>query len=236
MKKQARVPPPVRKTKVLLIDDHPIMRAGLAERINHEADMEVCGEAGTAIEAMEAIGRTNPDVAIVDISLGDSHGLGLIKDIRIRYPTLAMLVFSMHDESLYAERALHAGARGYVMKQEASQTVLNAIRRVLLGDIHLSAEMTRKLLGGIAGGRQVTRAATVADQLSDREYEVFELIGRGFGTMEIARILRLSAKTISAHRQHIKQKLGLPDGAALLRHAIRWISDGDTGRTPGQPV
>ena len=232
MKKQARVPPPVRKTKVLLIDDHPIMRAGLAERINHEADMEVCGEAGTAIEAMEAIGRTNPDVAIVDISLGDSHGLGLIKDIRIRYPTLAMLVFSMHDESLYAERALHAGARGYVMKREAPRTLLEAIRHVLQGDIFLSTEMTRKLLGGIAGGRQPTRAATVADQLSDREYEVFELIGRGFGTMEIARMLRLSAKTISAHRQHIKQKLGLPDGAALLRHAIRCISDGDTG----QPV
>ena len=231
MKKQAQQPPSVRKTKVLLIDDHPILRSGLAERINHEADMEVCAEAGTAFEAMELIGRTNPDVAVVDISLGDSHGLGLIKDIKIRYPKLVMLVFSMHDEALYAERALHAGARGYVMKQEAPQTVINAIRRVLLGDIYLSADMTRKLLGNIASGRQVTQAATVADQLSDREYEVFELIGRGFGTTEIARMLHLSAKTISAHRQHIKQKLGLPDGAALLRHAIRCISDGDSGKT-----
>jgi DNA-binding NarL/FixJ family response regulator len=231
MKKQSRVPPRAQKTKVLLIDDHPIMRAGLAERINHEADMEVCGEAGSAFEAMQAIGSKTPDVAIVDISLGDSHGLGLIKDIRIRYPKLAMLVFSMHDEALYAERALHAGARGYVMKQEAPQNLLNAIRRVLLGDIYLSEEMTRKLLGGIAGGREVKRAATAADQLSDREYEVFELIGRGFGTTEIARMLHLSAKTVSAHRQHIKQKLGLADGGALLRHAIRCISDADSGRS-----
>jgi DNA-binding NarL/FixJ family response regulator len=235
MKKQAQLPRPVRKTKVLLIDDHPILRAGLAERINHEADMEICAEAGTAFEAMQAIAQTNPDVAIVDISLEDSHGLGLIKDIKIQYPKLAMLVFSMHDENLYAERALHAGARGYVMKQEAPQTVLNAIRRVLLGDIHLSADMTRKLLGNIAGGRQVTQAATVADELSDREYEVFELIGRGFGTMEIARMLHLSAKTISAHRQHIKQKLGIPDGAALLRLAIQCITDGDTGHTALPP-
>ena len=215
----------VPKAKVLLIDDHPIMREGLARRINHEADMEVCAEAGTAHEALEAVAQTKPDIAIVDISLGESHGLELIKDIKARYPKLAMLAFSMHDESLYAERILHAGARGYVMKQTPPPAVLGAIRQVLAGEVYLSAEMTRRLVDDMVRPQRSKKAATPAERLTDREYEIFDLIGRGYQTTEIAHRLRLSPKTISSHRENIRRKLGLATSAALLRQAIQCAHD-----------
>jgi len=230
MKKKTLSPIHIQKTKVLLIDDHPIMREGLAQRINHEPDMTVCAEAGTAPEALEAIARAKPDIAIVDISLRETHGLELIKDIKAQHPKLAMLVFSMHDESLYAERAVRAGARGYVMKQEPPPVLLDAIRRAMAGDVCLSAEMTRKLLGSMVDRQPAKKAVAPAERLSDREYEVFDLIGQGFGTREIAQRLRLSPKTVSSHRENIKQKLGLPSGAALLRHAIQCVRDGHAGR------
>lgn len=214
------------KAKVLLIDDHPIMREGLARRINHEADMAVCAEAGTAVEALAAIARTKPDIAIVDISLGESHGLELIKDISARHPKLAMLVFSMHDESLYAERVLHAGARGYVMKQTPSQTLLCAIRQVLAGAVYLSAEMTRRLMDNVARMKPAMKAAPPAERLTDREYEIFDQMGRGYSTKEIAARLRLSPKTIASHRENIRRKLGFSNSAALLRQAMHCVRDG----------
>ncbi len=226
MKKKTPSRTTTQKVKVLLIDDHPIMREGLARRINYEADMAVCAEAGTAHEAIAAIARTKPDIAIVDISLGESHGLELIKDIKAQYPKLAMLVFSMHDESLYAERVLHAGARGYVMKQTPSQTLLGAIRQVLAGEVYLSAEMTRRLVDGIVHTERAKKTVAPAERLSDREYEVFDLIGHGYCTMEIAQRLRVSPKTVASHRERIRLKLGLPSSAVLLRHAIQSARDG----------
>jgi DNA-binding NarL/FixJ family response regulator len=214
------------KAKVLLIDDHPIMREGMAIRINHEADMAVCAEVGTAHEALAVIAQVKPDIAIVDISLGESHGLELIKDIKIQYPKLAMLVFSMHDESLYAERVLRAGARGYVMKQTPPQAVLGAIRQVLAGEIYLSAEMTRKMVDSMARTEPAKKAVTPVERLSDREYEVFELFGRGYTTKEIAQRLRVSHKTIASHRENIRNKLGFPNSAAMLRQAMQCVRDG----------
>jgi DNA-binding NarL/FixJ family response regulator len=216
----------VEKSRVLLIDDHPIMREGLARRIDHEADLTVCAEAGNAHEALDAIGRAKPDIAIVDISLGDSHGLELIKDIKVRYPKLPMLVFSMFDESLYAERVLHAGARGYLMKHTPSNTLVAAIRRVLAGEVYLSAEMTEKLVGGLIRREPDKKGVSPVELLSDREYEIFELIGRGFTTKEIAQQLRLSPKTVSSHRENIRLKLNLPNSAMLLRQAMQCVRDG----------
>jgi DNA-binding NarL/FixJ family response regulator len=226
MKKKTSTPTTTHKAKVMLIDDHPIMREGMAQCINHEADMAVCAEAGTAHEALAAIARTKPDIAIVDLSLGESHGLELIKDINAQHPKLAMLVFSMHDESLYAERVLHAGARGYVMKQTPPQTVLCAIRQVLAGEVYLSAEMTRRLMNSVARTERAKKAVAPVERLSDREYEVFDLIGRGYTTKEIAHRLRLSYKTVASHRENIRHKLGFPNSAALLRQAIQCVRDG----------
>jgi DNA-binding NarL/FixJ family response regulator len=226
MKNKTALPATIQKTRVLLIDDHPIMREGLARRINHEADMAVCADVGSAREALDAIARTKPDIAVVDISLGESHGLELIKDIKVQYPKLAMLVFSMHDEALLAERALYAGARGYVMKQTPPETLLNAIRQVLAGEIYLSAQMTRRMMDSMVRPERMKKAVAPAARLSDREYEIFDLIGQGYQTMEIAQQLRLSPKTVSSHRERIRQKLGLSSGAMLLRQAIQCARDG----------
>ncbi len=205
--------------RVLLVDDHPVLRMGLAERINHEADLCVCGEADTAREAIGAVSRQRPDVAVVDISLPDAHGLELIKDLHTLHPRLPLLVFSMHDEALYAERALQAGARGYLMKREPPQALMAAIRQVLNGEIYLSPNMTRRLLGRLAGAGPAPTGSSLPD-LSDRECEVLELLGEGFSTREIAARLHLSSKTVSSHRENIKRKLQLNSGAALLRYAI----------------
>ena len=214
------------KTKIVIVDDHPIVRQGLAELINHEDDLVVCGQAEEAPEAMGVIKAIKPDMVIVDILLKETSGMELIKDIKARYPNLAVLALSMHDESLYAERALRAGAKGYIMKAEATEKVIGAIRKILSGDIYLSEPMAAKLIHKLVGGRTEVGASAI-DRLSDRELEVFRLIGQGYGTRQIAEKLHLSVKTIESYRAHIKEKLNLSDAAELLQYAIQWVSSQD---------
>jgi DNA-binding NarL/FixJ family response regulator len=216
------------KTKIVIVDDHPIVRQGLAELINHEGDLVVCGQAEDAHDAMQAIRSLKPDIVVVDISLKESSGMELIKDINVQYPNLAVLALSMHDESLYAERALRAGAKGYIMKAEATEKVIGAIRKILSGDIYLSDVMAAKLLHKLVGGRTEV-GASATDCLSDRELEVFRLIGQGYGTRQIAEKLHLSIKTIETYRAHIKEKLNLTDAAELLHYAIRWVTSESKG-------
>ena len=221
----------VEKTRVLLIDDHPILRQGLANVLNQQANLTVCGEATEANEALALAERLQPDLALVDLSLRRGDGIELLKDLRVRQPRMLTLVLSMHDEALYAERALRAGARGYVMKQEKLDRLLLAISRVLSGTIYVSdqvaAHAVAKLaFGGAAGGASQEAAAQTMDayvsRLTDRELQVFRLIGRGLGTRLIAETLHLSRKTIESHREHIKTKLALRDGSELIQRAIQW--------------
>ena len=213
------------KRTVLIVDDHPIVRQGLAQLINQEKDLEVCGQAEDAHEAMQAIRQLQPDMVIVDIALKDTSGMELIKDLKVRYPDLPVLTLSMHDEAVYGERALRAGARGYVMKQEATGKVVTAIRRVLSGEVYVSEGMAAKMVSKLVGGGTRT-ASSPADSLSDRELEVFRMIGEGFGTREMAEKLHLSIKTVETYRAHIKDKLGLQDANELLRTAIQWVNAG----------
>lgn len=210
------------KAKIFLVDDHPIVRQGLAELIEQEPDLSVCGEAESAPEALEAIATVKPDIAIVDISLPDASGLELIKEIKAGYADVLVLVLSMHDETLYAERVLRAGAKGYIMKEEATETVMLAIRKVLNGHIYLSERMAGRLLSRFADGTPETDGAPI-NRLSDRELEVFELIGRGLSTRRIAEKLHLSIKTIESHREHIKEKLKLGSSRELMRYAMQWL-------------
>lgn len=213
-----------RKKKVYLVDDHPIVRQGLLKLIEQEDGLEVCGEAGCVPDALAGIRATNPDVVLVDISLEDSNGLELIKtidDLGLQIPTL---VLSMHDESLYAEHALRAGASGYVMKQAASNTLIQAIEKVLDGEIYVSKTMASQMLKmAFRNGGEETRTGT--ETLSLRELEVFELIGRGNSTREIAEQLHLSVKTIETYRSHIKDKLHLRSGTELMQRAIHWVEN-----------
>lgn len=219
---------PTKKTKkrLLLIDDHPIMRHGLAQLINAEPDLEVCGEAGSAAEGLRAVGKCRPDLVIVDLTLPDKHGLELIKDMQVMHPGTLMLVLSMHDESLYAERALRGGARGYLMKETAADNLIKAVHRVLDGGIYLSDKMAGAMLEMVTGQRKQSQASPL-DRLTDRELEVLQLIGQGKGTRHIAEQLHVSVRTIDAHRAHIKDKLQLPDGNALVRYAVRWVESSD---------
>ncbi len=210
------------KTRVLLVEDHPTMREGLIRVIEREADLTVCGEADTIQRALEMIASSNPDIAVVDITLGGQNGIELIKDIKVRHPRLPVLVHSMHDESVYAERALRAGAKGYISKKEPAQKLLQAIREVIRGEIFLSEAVTRQILHAVGADQSVGKASPFR-ALSDREFEVFELTGQGLGTKEIAGALHLSEKTVQAHRDHIRQKLNLPDGRGLTRLATRWV-------------
>ena len=216
------------KRMVLIVDDHPIVRQGLALLINQEKDLEVCGQAEDAHEAMQAIGRLDPDMVIVDIGLKDTSGIELIKDLKIQHPDLPVLTLSMYDEAVYGERALRAGARGYVMKQEATEKVVTAIRCVLAGEVYVSSGMAAKMVSKFVGGGTRT-AGSPADSLSDRELEVFRMIGEGFSTREMAEKLHLSIKTVETYRAHIKDKLGLEDANELLRSAIRWVNAGLQG-------
>jgi len=213
------------KRMILIVDDHPIVRQGLVLLINQEKDLEVCGQAEDAHEAMQAIRQLSPDMVIVDLSLKDTSGMELIKDLKIQHPDLPVLTLSMYDEAVYGERALRAGARGYVMKQEATGKVVTAIRRVLAGEVYVSDGMAAKMVSKFVGGA-ARRASSPADALSDRELEVFRMIGEGFGTREMADKLHLSIKTIETYRAHIKDKLGLEDANELLRTAIRWVNAG----------
>ena len=210
------------RKKVLIVEDHPIMRSGLAQLIGQESDLVLCGEAEDAHGALEAIKKSEPDIAVVDISLKDSSGIELIKNIKIRWPNLPVLVLSMHDESFYAERALRAGAKGYVAKAEVSVNVIAGIRQVLNGGVYVSEKITSKMLHKLVGGGKDLETFPI-DRLSDREFEVFELIGQGLQTRQIAEKLHLSVKTIDAHRDHIKRKLKLDSATKLLKYAVQWV-------------
>ncbi len=210
------------KHRILLIDDHPIMRHGLAQLIGMESTLVVCGEAGSAAAGLAAIEKLKPDLAIVDLTLPDKHGLELIKDIQALRPGLRCIVLSMHDESLYAERALRAGARGYVMKETAAENLITAIQRVIGGGIYVSETMASRMLEQVSGQRGKAGSSGVS-QLSDRELEVLEMIGRGTPTKLIAEKLCISTRTVEAHRAHIKEKLAISDGAALVRYAVQWV-------------
>jgi DNA-binding NarL/FixJ family response regulator len=211
----------VTKKRILVVDDHPIVRQGLALMLNREADFVVCGEAEDANGAMFVLASARPDVLIVDISLNGPDGLDLLKNIRTTHPTLPVLILSMHDESIYAERALRAGANGYIMKQEATEKVLVAVRRILRGEIYVSDRIANRLLKHYIAGSSTPRNSSVGD-LSDRELEVFRLIGEGQGTRQIAEALHLSIKTVESYQAHIKEKLCLRSARELMQHAIEW--------------
>ena len=211
-----------KKVRILLVDDHPIMRRGLAELINLEKDLVVCAEADSIQTALELIKRHEPHVALVDLSLKNESGLELIKDIKARFPQVLILVLSMHDELFYAERVLRAGAKGYVMKQQATDLVLVAIRRILGGEVYLSDFMSSKVLRNVTS-KKAEKAGSSVDQLSDRELEVFRLIGTGLGTRQIAERLSRSVKTVETYREHIKLKLDLKDSSELVQNAIQWL-------------
>jgi len=210
------------KTRVLLVDDHPILRRGLAQMINLEADMLVCGEAEDGPKAFELAGTSNPDVAVIDVCLKGGNGIELVKNLKARFPDLPMLVLSMYDESLYAERALRAGSLGYIMKEEATEQVLVAIRRVLSGEIFLSDKMKAKVLQQLATGKAKTVMSPI-EALTDRELEVFRLIGEGHSTRQIAGELHLSVRTVEAYREYIKAKLNLKNSTELVQHAFHWV-------------
>src|SRR6202521_2045456 len=210
-----------RKKMVFVVDDHPIVRQGLTLLINQESDLAVCGEAEEMHSALSAILAVRPDILIVDISLNGPDGLELLKNIRITSPRLPVLILSMHDESIYAERALRAGANGYIMKQEATEKVLVALRRILSGEIYVSDRIANKMLKHYITGSGTLRNSSIAD-LSDRELEVFRLIGDGHGTRQIAEELHLSIKTVESYQAHIKEKLSLRSARELVQHAIQW--------------
>ncbi|TNF88434.1 MAG: response regulator transcription factor [Gammaproteobacteria bacterium] len=209
-------------TKILIVDDHPLVRTGFAQLIGDCPDLEVCGEAGDMAEALKQIDATNPDLAIIDLSLAGGSGLDLIEHIKSRNKDILMLVASMHDETLYAERVLAAGARGYINKQEAQERIIHAIRQVLAGKVFLSQQMTDRLLSGMVDANNEKRDI---DALSNRELQVFELIGRGVSTSQMAERLNLSTKTIETHQAHIKKKLGLGSAHELKQRAIRWVME-----------
>jgi DNA-binding NarL/FixJ family response regulator len=209
------------KRKIMLVDDHPVVREGLAAAINEESDFVVCAKAPNGVKAMQAAETTQPDVAIVDISLEGRNGLELIKDLRARYPKLPIMALSMHDEELYAERVLAARAQGYVMKREPIETVLSALRRLLQGGIFLSEKMTNRIVRNYPN-RETVQERTPVGLLSDRELEVFHLVGQGLGTSQIASQLNLSMKTVSCYRQNIKAKLQLQSATEVVRFAVHW--------------
>lgn len=212
----------MKKKRILLVDDHPIMRYGLAQLVRAEPDLDVCGEAGSAAEGLAVWEKLKPDLVVVDLTLPDKHGLEFIKDLQAMHPGTLILVLSMHDESLYAERILRAGARGYVMKETAADTLVHAARRVLEGGIYLSDRMSGQMLELMAGQRKQASVSPL-ERLTDRELEVLQLIGQGRATRHIAEHLHISARTVDAHRAHIKDKLQLDDGPALVRYAVRWV-------------
>lgn len=210
----------IQKKQVFLVDDHPLVREWLTNLINQQPDLEVCGEAATAPEATQGIANQKPAVAIVDISLKDSSGIELIKSLKLSNPDLAVLVLSMHDELVYARRALRAGAKGYIMKRETTKKVIEAIRRVLEGKLYVSEAVADTIFTQFAEGKTLPASSPV-ERLSDRELVVFDLLGQGLGTREIAERLRVSIKTVQAYCGRIKEKLNLGSATELLREAMR---------------
>jgi DNA-binding NarL/FixJ family response regulator len=211
------------KTRIVIVDDHPLVRERLIELIDREADLEVCGEAEDRAEALELTDQTRPEMAIVDLNLKSSLGIELIKDLQVRNPQLLILVVSMQDEIIYAERCIRAGARGYITKQQASRHVLQAIRKVLAGDLYVSEAVSNQLLSRSIGRRAGADFVLSITLLADRELQVFELIGKGHSTRQIADSLTLDVKTIETYRGRIKEKLALKDSSELLQRAIAWV-------------
>ena len=214
------------KQRIFLVDDHPLVREWLTNLINQQSDLEVCGKAENTADALAGIARTRPALAVVDITLNAASGLELIKDLCIQHPSVASLVFSMHEEELYAERAMRAGARGYVRKRETSKNILAAIRCVLEGGIYVSQRLSNAMAVKFLHGHEaIGIAQSRVGQLSDRELEIFQLLGKGRSTAEIADELHLSLKTIQAYSVRAKERLGLKTAADLLREAILWIEN-----------
>ncbi len=223
--------PEGKRLRVLLIDDHPLMRSGIKELLKTTSDMEVCGEVGKASEAFGLLERLKPDLVILDLGLPDRSGLEVLKDFQAVSPTLPVLVVSMYDEMLYAERTLRAGARGYVMKEAGGEKLLAAMHAALEGRVWVSEQVSSELLGNL-GRKNTPGRELLLDRLSDREFEIFRMLGEGLSTRDIAERLNLSPKTVDAHRANIKTKLGLKDGAALVRQAVRW-TEAQTSRAAG---
>lgn len=207
--------------QIFIVDDHPVFREGLVVLVNREADLAVCGEADNASQAQTAVERLKPDLMLADIGLPGKSGLELIKDTRVVCPETAVLVISMHDETLYAERVLRAGGRGYIMKQEGPGKILQAIRHVLDGQIAVSEKMSSRILGALSDRK--TQSSSPIARLTDREFEILQLIGQGKDSHTIAKQLHVSVKTVDAHRGHIKEKLGLKSGTELICYAARWM-------------
>jgi DNA-binding NarL/FixJ family response regulator len=208
---------------VFIVDDHPITRYGLLQLIDREPDLTVCGEADNAVQALEVLRSTQPDIVLADLTMPGRSGLDFIKDLHALQPQLPILVMSMHDESIYAERVLRAGARGYIMKSQGGERLLEALRHVLNGEVWVSAQVSSFILDCYARGRSVADGARPGS-LTDREFEIFELLGQGLTTREIGRRLSLSTKTVSTHRSHIMQKLKVDSGPELIRQAVRWAA------------
>ena len=208
--------------RVFIVDDHPLVRQGLAQIIGSQEDLEVCGEAEDSSSAMRGIDSAKPDVIIVDISLQGNNGLELIKNVKAIHERIPILVFSMHDESIYAQRALRAGAKAYVMKKESSEKIVEAIRKILKGEIYVSSRVADQVLHQIVNGPS-NSATSPVDRLTDRELEVVQLIGRGLSTREIAESLHLSVKTIESHRAHVKEKLNLRNATELVQFSVQWV-------------
>lgn len=209
-----------RRTRILLVDDHPMMRQGLAALIRNEPDLEICGEAENAAAAMAALATHPAELVLLDLTLPDKNGVEVIKDIQALHPAVRVLVVSMHDEAIYAERVLRAGARGYIMKQEGGPKLLQAIREVLAGQISVSEKVSARILELFSGR---SSGASPIEKLTDREFEVFQLIGQGLATRQIAAKLHLSVKTVEVHRLHIKEKLAIASAPELVRFAVRWV-------------
>ena len=216
----------VTKRRLLLVDDHPMTREGLAAIINRQPDLEVCAEAGSPAEAMSLLPRLKPDLMVTDMTMPGRSGIEFIKDVHAMLPELLILVLSMHDEMLYAERALRGGARGYLMKDAGSAKVLEVIRVLLSGQSYVSPNMSARILD-VVTGRRPRGSASPIERLSDREFEVFRLLGTGKSTKEIAATLHLSPKTVDVHRGRIKEKLNIGDATSLLHHAVRWVETQD---------
>jgi DNA-binding NarL/FixJ family response regulator len=212
-------------TRVLIVDDHPLVRQGLIGLIAPHRDFEICGEASGIKEAQVVAATARADVAIIDLTLEDGNGIELIKQFKEKYPEMKLLVVSMHEESLFAERALRAGASGYVSKREAIRTIVQAVRTVLAGKVYLSQTMTERVVQWAVDAKAEHSRAPL-ERLTDREIEIFEMIGRGLTSQEIARKLQLSPKTVATYREHVKEKLELKNGAELTRHAVQWVLDG----------
>lgn len=224
-------PSPPKTRKIFLVDDHPFMREGVANLIRKSPDLAVCGEAASAAEALDQVPAIKPDLIVLDLTLPDKNGLELLKDFNTLCPDIPVLVLSMHDETLYAERVIRAGGRGYLMKDSGAEKLIAAIHAILNGGMALSEEVAVRILGSISGKRDRNPCSPL-EQLTDREMEVFELVGLGKSARQVAAQLKISPRTVDAHRAHIREKLGLADTPSLMRYAVRWVETTSTDSRP----